>query len=189
MTLLVPWLLFPLVLAVLALGCARLLERVVGRQLPGALPLPVGLATLTVVAGFTTLSPRTADLTVPALVGLGIFGLGLNRRRALAGFDWRAGAGALAAFLAVGAPVIASGRATFSGYVKLDDSATFLALTDRTLEHGRDLHGLARLHWLAHHALLGDGHRRQSEPDSRSRLCEQRECGRQHGHGELRLCR
>jgi len=143
MTLLVPWLLFPLVLAVLALGCARLLERVVGRQLPGALPLPVGLATLTVVAGFTTLSPRTADLTVPALVGLGIFGLGLNRRRALAGFDWRAGAGALAAFLAVGAPVIASGKATFSGYVKLDDSATFLALTDRTLEHGRDLHGLA----------------------------------------------
>ena len=108
-----------------------------------ALPLPVGLATLTVVAGFTTLSPRTADLTVPALVGLGIFGLGLNRRRALAGFDWRAGAGALAAFLAVGAPVIASGKATFSGYVKLDDSATFLALTDRTLEHGRDLHGLA----------------------------------------------
>src|SRR5262249_11340477 len=36
-----------------------------------------------------------------------------------------------------------SGTATFAGYVKLDDTATFLAITDRTLEHGRDLHGLA----------------------------------------------
>jgi hypothetical protein len=33
--------------------------------------------------------------------------------------------------------------ATFAGYIKLDDTATFLALTDRAMEHGRSLDGLA----------------------------------------------
>ena len=48
-----------------------------------------------------------------------------------------------AIFLFFGAPVILSGEPTFAGYVKLDDTATFLAFTDRVLDHGRDLDGLA----------------------------------------------
>ncbi|MGH3080536.1 MAG: hypothetical protein ACRDNH_05300 [Gaiellaceae bacterium] len=36
-----------------------------------------------------------------------------------------------------------SGDATFAGYIKLDDTATFIALTDRAIEHGRSLEGLA----------------------------------------------
>ena len=36
-----------------------------------------------------------------------------------------------------------SGEATFAGYIKLDDTATWLALTDRVMEHGRSLDGLA----------------------------------------------
>ena len=36
-----------------------------------------------------------------------------------------------------------SGRATFAGYIKLDDTATYLAMTDRVMEHGRSLAGLA----------------------------------------------
>jgi hypothetical protein len=45
-------------------------------------------------------------------------------------------------FVLYGGPVIASGEPTFAGYVKLDDTATSLALTDRALAHGRDLTGL-----------------------------------------------
>ena len=41
------------------------------------------------------------------------------------------------------APVVLSGDATFAGYIKLDDTATWLAMTDRLMEHGRDLNGLA----------------------------------------------
>ena len=39
--------------------------------------------------------------------------------------------------------MLASGEATFAGYVTLDDTSTFLAIVDRTLEHGRDVGGLA----------------------------------------------
>lgn len=143
MTLLVPWLVFPIALSALALGAARVLERVAGRPIPGPLLLPAGLATMTVVAGFTTWPDRTAELTVPTLVGLSVIGFGLRfgrgRRRQLDPF---AAGCALVAFLAVGAPVLSTGEPTFTGYVKLDDTATFLALTDRVLEHGRDVDGL-----------------------------------------------
>ena len=36
-----------------------------------------------------------------------------------------------------------SGQPTFAGYIKLDDTATWMALTDRVMEHGRSLAGLA----------------------------------------------
>jgi hypothetical protein len=141
-TLLVPWLGFPLALGAVTLGCALVLERVAGRRIPGPLLLPLGLAVTTVVASFTAWSGRTAEVTVPLLVGLAALGLGLGLR-GLGQFDPYAAGCALVAFLAVGAPVLASGEPTFAGYVKLDDTATFLALTDHTLEHGRDLGGLA----------------------------------------------
>jgi hypothetical protein len=145
MTLLVPWIGFPLALGGVALGCALVLERAAGRRVPGPLLLPLGLAAMTVVASFTTWSARTAAFTVPVLMGLAVLGLGLGLRgsRDVRRVDPYAAACALVAFLAVGAPVLASGEPTFAGYVKLDDTATFLALTDHVLEHGRDLHGLA----------------------------------------------
>ena len=141
MTLLVSWIVFPLALGAVALGCALAVERAAGRRLPGPLLLPVGLVAITVVAGFTTWSGRTAGLTVPVLVGVAVLGFGVGLR-SMRRADPYAVACALVAFVAVGAPVLASGEATFTGYVKLDDTATFLALTDRVLEHGRDLEGL-----------------------------------------------
>ena len=141
MTLLLPWVGFPLALGAVALGCALALQRAAGRRIPGPLLVPVGLMVVTVVASFTVSSGRTAQLTVPVLVGLTVLGFGL-RVRELRRVDPYAAGCALVAFLAVGAPVLASGQPTFTGYVKLDDTATFLALTDRVLEHGRDLDGL-----------------------------------------------
>jgi hypothetical protein len=141
-TLLLPWIAFPLALAAVALGCALVLERAAGRPIPQPLLLPVGLVVLTVAASFATWSGRTAPFTVPVLVGLAVLGLGLSVR-GLPRVDPYAAVCALVAFVAVGAPVLASGEPTFTGYVKLDDTATFLALTDRVLEHGRDLDGLA----------------------------------------------
>ena len=143
MTLLVPWVAFPLVLGALALGAGLGLERAGGRRLPTSLLLPAGIVSITVLASFTTQWPRTAPYTVPAVVALAVIGFGLTDRPPNTWLDPYAAAAAATAFLAAGAPVLASGKATFSGYVKLDDTATFLALTDRAFEHGRDLHGLA----------------------------------------------
>ncbi len=143
MTLLVPWLAFPLTLGVLSWGCGQLAARTVARGLPDSLRLPLGFAAIVVVGGLTTLLAWTAPLTTPVVAALAAAGLALSGRPHLRRLPRWAGAACAAAFLAYGAPVLLSGSATFAGYVKLDDTATFLAITDRTLEHGRDLTGLA----------------------------------------------
>ena len=143
MSLLVPWLVFPATLGLLALGCGLLLERVAAMRLPAALILPSGFAAIIVIAGFTTHLAATAAATIPLVVGLAAAGLAT-------GVGTLRGRGlrvpllvASVVFAVFGAPVLLSGEATFAGYIKLDDTATFLALTDRILEHGSSLSGLA----------------------------------------------
>ena len=89
-----------------------------------------------------TISPRSAPLGVPLVVSLAALGFML-------GFPWRgrrpdtwavvAGVGVFAAYAV---PVVLSGEATFTGYIKLDDVSTFLAMTDQVMDHGRSLDGL-----------------------------------------------
>ena len=95
-----------------------------------------------VVGQLTTLRDETAELTTPVVVALAIAGLLLSRPSPSRFDPWSAVAAALV-FLAYGAPVVLSGQATFAGYIKLDDTATFLAFTDHILEHGRNVAGLA----------------------------------------------
>ena len=143
MDLVVSWLAFPFVLAVVSLGCGLLLDRLSPGTLERALVAPAGFALVVVVGGLATLTDATAELAAPAALALATAGFGLTfpswRRRA----DGWAAAAAVAAFLAFGAPVFLSGEATFAGYIKLDDTATYLAIVDRIVEHGNDLAGLA----------------------------------------------
>lgn len=143
MSMLVAWIVYPFLLAALCAGVGLLVDLLCGRRLSGALLLPAGLAAIVVIGQLTTLSGATAPLTAPLLLALAVLGAGLS-------LPWRFGrpdpwavAVALAVFLAFGAPVILSGQPTFAGYIKLDDTATWLALTDRIMEHGRSLAGLA----------------------------------------------
>lgn len=143
MSLLSAWVVFPLVLLALALGCGLALEAACRRRIPGPLLLPVGLGTIIVLAQFPTLADRTAELAAPLVVAVAIIGFGLTRPwRERRPDPWIALA-ALGVFAAFAAPVVLSGEATFAGYIKLDDTATWMALTDRVMEHGRSLEGLA----------------------------------------------
>jgi hypothetical protein len=120
-----------------------LLERLARTRLPFELLVPTGFAAIVGVSLFATLSSRTARLALPAVLALATVGLGATLRRSRSRIDPWAVAAALGIFAAFAAPVVLSGDATFAGYVKLDDTATFLALTDRAIEHGRNLEGLA----------------------------------------------
>ena len=94
---------------------------------------------MVLVAGhIATASDATAPAAVPVVVALAIagFALAFPLRR---GIDWWAVAVGCAVFAVFAAPVVLSGDATFTGYIKLDDTATWLAITDRVMEHGRDL--------------------------------------------------
>jgi len=143
MALLFAWLLFPFLLGVLTLGCGLLLQEMSGDRLPAGSILPAGLALMIVAASLATASAATAPFAVSLVVALAVAGFGLAFRwRATRGNLWTA-VSALGVFAVYAAPVVVSGQATFAGYIKLDDTSTFLAFTDRVMEHGRSLAGLA----------------------------------------------
>lgn len=139
----VAWVLFPVLLAALCLGCGLLLEALLGRRLPGPLLAPAGFAVLVVLTAVVTSRGETAPLATPVAVLAALAGAVLT-------YPWRgrrpcgwAIAAALGAFAVYAAPVVLSGDPTFTGYIKLDDTATWAAFVDRAMEHGRDLSGLA----------------------------------------------
>ena len=158
---LVAWLIFPLVLAVLCAGCGLLVEAACARRLPTTLLPAVGFAVLIAVGQFLTLTDATAELTVPAAVVLAIVGivLGSRSRGLMRGAAIVPALAALGVFAVFAAPMVLSGEATIAGYIELDDTATWLALTDRVMEHGRDLDGLQPSTYEATLAFnLGDGY-------------------------------
>ncbi|HKG44471.1 MAG TPA: hypothetical protein VKB10_09555 [Gaiellaceae bacterium] len=129
-------------LAGLCLGCGSLLELAAGSRLPRPLVVPAGLAVVILAAQFATLTDATAELSGPLVVALALAGLLLSPWWRPRPSPW-APAAAAGVFAVLAAPIVLSGRATFAGYIKLDDTATYLAMTDRVMEHGRSLAGLA----------------------------------------------
>lgn len=139
---LLSWVLFPAVMLAVWAGCGSAVARVVPGRVPNALVLPVGFATTIVIASSATASNATARYAAPLVLALAVTGFLLARdRRAWIPDRWAAAA-ALGVFLVFGAPVLATGTATFTGYVQLDDIATWLAITDQVTQRGRDLSGL-----------------------------------------------
>src|SRR5687768_2901275 len=104
MTFVVCWLIFPLLLMAMAVGCGLLVERIADARLPGPLLPAVGLAVFAVVGQLTTLTDSTAELTAPALLSLAFAGFMISwplRDRHLDG--WAIGV-AIGAYVVYGAP-------------------------------------------------------------------------------------
>jgi hypothetical protein len=135
------WVAFPLVLGLLAFGCGALVERAADRTLPLSVRLPTGVALVIGVLDLFTRSTSTVDAAIPAVCALAAGGLVFRPP-----WRWRPRDRALIApavvFAVYAAPIVLSGSATWAGYVKLDDTATWLALVDRTLSAGHTLAGL-----------------------------------------------
>ena len=143
MSLVVPWLVFPIVLGLLSFGCGLLVEQAAGVRVARVLVLPVGFALIVVAGLVTTSNGGTAQLTTPLVITLAVLGLALSLPFHLRRPDGWAVTAALGAYAAFGAPVLMSGAATFAGYITLDDTSSWLGITDRLLEHGRSVAGLA----------------------------------------------
>ncbi len=143
MTVLVCWLAFPLVLALVSAGLGLLGEWAGRFRLPTSLLLPFGFALLVLLTTLATLSGSTAGLATPGVVVLALAGLVLGGRRGKWAISGPGIAAVLGVFAFAAAPVVLSGKATFAGYTQLDDISTFLAFAARAIDHGRDLAGLA----------------------------------------------
>jgi len=139
----VAWLLFPLVLLAVCLGCGLAVERVAGHRLPGAVIASVGLALVIVTATLLTYKGSTARFTTAAVVVLALVGYvaGRDRLRTLRPDRWALAVG-LGVYAVLAAPVVLSGNATFLGYFVLNDTSVHFALIDQLLAHGRDLSGV-----------------------------------------------
>jgi hypothetical protein len=157
---LLSWFLFPLLLLVLSAGCGLLVSRAAGTDPPAALVAPIGFTVVVLVGELTSLASWLAGLAAPLTIVLAIAGFLLSRGRLpRPGLEGFAAIAALAVFLVYALPVLATGEPTFTGYIKLDDTATWLALTDRVAEAGRDLSGLAPSTYEATlHFNLGSGY-------------------------------
>src|SRR5260370_16113517 len=123
------WVLFPAVLGAIALGCGLALERAARRQLSTTLLLPAGFAVMIVLAGLPIALSPLARLATPLVVGVAILGLIFGRRPSKRRMGEVVAVGAVV-FIVYGAPVILSGQATFLGFGRLDDTATWLGMTD-----------------------------------------------------------
>ena len=141
MSLVVAWLVFPLLLSSLAYGCGLLVRQIAGLDLPAALIPPLGLATIIVAAQLSTSFEATAKLTGPLVVVLAAVGLVVSRGDRSSLPSGAEIAAALAVFVVFAIPIVALGEATIAGYLKLEDGSTFLALADSALERGRGLKG------------------------------------------------
>lgn len=159
MDLIVAWLALPALLALLCCGCGLLVGAVPGVSMPRAVVPACGFA-LIVVAGQALVSAdATAELATPAIVALAVGGLFLGRGQVRRPPALAPLLAAVAVFCVFAAPIVLSGEATFAGFIRLDDTATWLALTDRVMEHGRNLEGLAPSSYEATLAFnLGDGY-------------------------------
>ena len=139
----VSWVLFPLVLLAVCLGCGLAVERAGGWRLPGTLLMSVGLALVVVVATLMTYRSATAPFTTPLVLVLALAGYAssMNRVRGLRPEPWALIAG-IGVFAVMAAPIVMSGNATFLGYFVLNDTAVHLTLIDHLLSHGRDMAGV-----------------------------------------------
>ncbi|PZR69352.1 MAG: hypothetical protein DLM63_02445 [Solirubrobacterales bacterium] len=133
---------FPIVLGALSLGCGLALEAAAGVSLPAALRLVLGLCVVIVVGQLAGASWATAVLAAPLVAVIAAGGLVWSRGHGLWPPDRGAAIAAVGVFAIFAAPIVLSGEATFAGYIKLDDTSTWLAITDRLTSHGRDLSGL-----------------------------------------------
>jgi hypothetical protein len=129
----------PVGLLVVAVGLSLVVERMTGFTLPWTVRPAMGLAAMIVLAQFGTATETTAKLTLPAILVLAALGLAAGRRlvRPWPGRAelWIVGI----VLLLFASPFIVSGEATWAGYIKLDDNATWLAITSHVFEHGRGL--------------------------------------------------
>ena len=136
--LLVAWVAAPALLLGLCTGLGLGVSRLARGALPGAVVPLAGLGAATALGAL--LAGLAHDLIVPGLAALALAG-------AIWGRPWGRPDGsavvALAgAFALYAAPIVLSGEATFAGYIKLDDTATWLALTDRVMDAGTSAAGL-----------------------------------------------
>lgn len=131
---------YPLVLALLCLGAGLAVNRCSGGFLPLALLPAVGAAALIALSQLSTWIDALAPATPYLMLALALLGFAPAPRRELlarlGARRWALPVPLLAYLLAL-APVLLSGRAGFSSFMALSDSAVHMIGADYLIHHGQ----------------------------------------------------
>ena len=147
------WLVAPAGLLLATVGLSLLLERPLKLGLPWTVRPALGMAVAIVLAQFGTATAASAKLTLAAILVIAAIGLVLGRKVPAARPSGLEVAVGLIVFALFASPFVIVGEATWAGYIKLDDTATWMAITDHVFEHGR---GLGDLPASTHHQVIID---------------------------------
>jgi hypothetical protein len=145
------WFVGPVVFLAVAVGLSFGLELIAGTRVPWGVRPALGLAVMMVLAQLVITTDATAELAIPLIVALGAFGLWMGWSYGLFSGPLP-GWGILAAlgvYIVFAAPVLFSGEPSWAGFIKLDDSATWMGLTDHAFEFGHRTSGFAPSTWQA----------------------------------------
>jgi hypothetical protein len=145
------WFVGPVVFLAVAVGLSFGVELISGARVPWGVRPALGLALMMVLAQLVITTDATAELAIPVVVALGAFGLWMGwsydmYRGPLPGWGLLA---ALGVYIVFAAPVLFSGDPTWAGFIKLDDSATWMGLTDHAFEFGHRTSGFPPSTWEA----------------------------------------
>jgi hypothetical protein len=133
---------YPLALALLCAGAGLLIDRASGALLPAALLPAVGAAALIALSQLSTYASALAPATPYLLLAAALAGFWLGRTRVhqllgrLRVNAWLLGVPLVVYLLAL-APVLLAGRASFSSFMALSDSAVHLIGADYLIHHGQ----------------------------------------------------
>jgi hypothetical protein len=139
------WLLFPIVLFLISVALGIGIRFLLRESFESALVLPVGVAGIILILEFFTTEKFSVIFAVPVLMAVTVT-CAILLRSEFYKFFRRNRDQSLVAFLTYSIyllPVSASGMPSIAGWIKLDDSATWLAYSDRLIEAGRNTTGLS----------------------------------------------
>jgi hypothetical protein len=134
---------YPSALALLCIGAGLLVDRCSGGFLPAALLGSVGAATLIALSQLSTYAYPLAPATPYLLLAAALAGFALAWERVVAlvaivrARVWLLSVPLIAYLLAL-APVLLAGRASFSSFMALSDSAVHMIGADFLIHHGQD---------------------------------------------------
>lgn len=138
------WLVAPALLFLVCLGLGLLLTMVIAWPKNLSIITASGFLLVIIFGSLLTASSITAPYTAFCVLALSVIGLifGLIRRRSSLSLDYPSVAGGLITYVVFGLPVMAYGKPSWAGWVQLDDTASFLAVTDRIMSVGQSVPSL-----------------------------------------------
>jgi hypothetical protein len=138
------WLVFPIVLSLISVLLGIGIRFLLRNAFEITLVLPVGLAGLILILQLLTTEKFSTVFALPIVMGI-VAMCAISLRQEFYKFFQRnrqQSLIALVTYLIYSLPVFASGTPSIAGWIKLDDSATWLAYADRLIEAGRNTFGL-----------------------------------------------